>query len=256
MAIMCFEKAGEKNWEKRAKAARFRAAAERIRDSNATEACSYLREVAEIFDSIGRFESAAECFYDLREYERAGHIYLEKCGNPELVKAVECFTLSGCYEHAARVYAKGNYLSECLSICTKGKCFDLGLKYVEYWKHDAAQCSTLGKRAEEIDKIEGEFLENCAFNYFELNDRGSMMKFVKAFPSIDMKCNFLKSRGCLDELLLLEEELGNFTEAAEIARMEGDILREADITRKAGDFDKASSLVLLYVLSNSMDLGK
>ncbi|XP_060209393.1 uncharacterized protein LOC132636503 isoform X2 [Lycium barbarum] len=252
MAIMCFEKAGEKNWEKRAKAARFRAAAERIRDSNPTEACTYLREAAEIFDSIGRFESAAECFYDLREYERAGHIYLEKCGNPELVKAAECFTLAGCYEHAARIYAKGNYLSECLSVCTKGKCFDLGLKYVEYWKHDAAQCSTLGKRAEEIDKIEGEFLENCAFNYFELNDRGSMMKFVKAFPSIDMKRNFLKSRGCLDELLLLEEELGNFTEAAEIARMEGDILREADITGKAGDFDKASSLVLLYVLSNSL----
>ncbi|XP_059277094.1 uncharacterized protein LOC132031229 [Lycium ferocissimum] len=252
MAIMCFEKAGEKNWEKRAKAARFRAAAERIRDSNPTEACTYLREAAEIFDSIGRFESSAECFYDLREYERAGHIYLEKCGNPELVKAAECFTLAGCYEHAAIVYAKGNYLSECLSVCTKGKFFDLGLKYVEYWKHDAAQCSTLGKRAEEIDKIEGEFLENCAFNYFELNDRGSMMKFVKAFPSIDMKRNFLKSRGCLDELLLLEEELGNFTEAAEIARMEGDILREADLTGKAGDFDKACSLVLLYVLSNSL----
>ncbi|KAK4344087.1 hypothetical protein RND71_037181 [Anisodus tanguticus] len=251
MAIMCFEKAGAKNWEKRAKAAGFRAAAERICDSNPKEAFTYLREAAEIFDSIGRFESAAECFYGLREYERAGQIYLEKCGN-ELIKAAECFTLAGCYEQAARVYAKGNYFSECLSVCSKGKCFDLGLKYVEYWKQDAAQYSTVGKRAEVIDKIEGEFLENCAFNYFELSDRGSMMKFVKAFPSIDMKRNFLKGLGCLNELLLLEEELGNFTEAAEIARLEGNILREADITGKAGNFDKASSLVLLYVLSNSL----
>ncbi|KAJ8527747.1 hypothetical protein K7X08_015198 [Anisodus acutangulus] len=251
MAIMCFEKAGERNWEKRAKAAGFRAAAERICDSNPNEACSYLREAAEIFYSIGRFESAAECFYGSREYERAGQIYLEKCGN-ELIKAAECFTLAGCYEQAARAYAKGNYFSECLSVCSKGKCFDLGLKYVEYWKQDAAQYSTVGKRAEVIDKIEGEFLENCALNYFELSDRGSMMKFVKAFPSIDMKRNFLKSARCLHELLSLEEELGNFTEAAEIARLEGNILREVDITGKAGNFDKASSLVLLYVLSNTL----
>ncbi|KAM3216603.1 putative protein isoform X1 [Capsicum annuum] len=252
MAIMCFEKAGERNWEKRAKAAGFRAAADRISDSNPKEACTYLREAAEIFDSIGRFESAAECFLDLKEYKRAGQIYLEKCGKSELVKAAECFALAGCYEQAARVYAKGNHFSECLSVCTKGRCFGLGLQYVEYWKHDAAQCSTLGKRASEIDKIEEEFLGNCALNYFELNDRGSMMKFVKAFPSIVMTRNFLKSVGCLDELLLLEEELGNFPEAAEIARLEGDILREADITGKAGYSDKASSLVLLYVLSNSL----
>ena len=75
MAIMCFEKAGERNWEKRAKAAGFRASAERIRDSNSKESCTYLRQAAEIFDSIGRFEAAAECFYDLREYERAGNIW-------------------------------------------------------------------------------------------------------------------------------------------------------------------------------------
>ena len=75
MAIMCFEKAGERNWEIRAKAAGFRASAERIRDSNSKESCTYLRQAAEIFDSIGRFEAAAECFYDLRDYERAGNIW-------------------------------------------------------------------------------------------------------------------------------------------------------------------------------------
>lgn len=72
MAIMCFEKAGERNWEKRAKAASLREAAYRMRDSNPNVSCTYLREAAEIFESIGRFESAAECFCDLNEYELAG----------------------------------------------------------------------------------------------------------------------------------------------------------------------------------------
>lgn len=72
MAAMCFEKAGDINWEKRAKASSLRATADRLRSSNAIESCIILREAAEIFDSIGRAESAAECFCDLGEYERAG----------------------------------------------------------------------------------------------------------------------------------------------------------------------------------------
>lgn len=72
MAIMCFEKAGEESWEKRAKASGIRAAAESLHGSNPKEASKMLREAAEIFDSIDRAESAAECFCDLGEYERAG----------------------------------------------------------------------------------------------------------------------------------------------------------------------------------------
>ncbi|XP_075105039.1 uncharacterized protein LOC107773872, partial [Nicotiana tabacum] len=252
MALMCFKQAGETDWEKRAKAAGIRAAAERVLYSDPGKARTYLLEAAEIFYSIGRFESAAECFYDLRDYERAGSIYLDKCGESQLIKAAECFLLAGRYKRAAGVYAKGNYFAECLSVCSKGKCYDLGLKYIEYWKQQAVQGDNIGKSAVEIDKIGKEFLENCAYNYFELKDKASMMKFVRAFPSMDMKRKFLMSRKCLDELLLLEEESGNFAEAAEIARLKGDILCEADMTGKGGDFDKASSLILLYVLSHSL----
>nr|GMC93262.1 uncharacterized protein LOC109161799 isoform X4 [Ipomoea batatas]GME13599.1 uncharacterized protein LOC109161799 isoform X4 [Ipomoea batatas] len=246
MAIMCFERAGERNWEKRAKATSLRDAADRMRDSNPNVSCTYLREAAEIFESIGRFESAAECFCDLKEYERAGTIYLKKCGEGEHKKAAVCFTRAERYESAADIYAKHNCFSECLSVCRKGHLYDMGLKYVEYWKQHAQE------RGIEIDGIEQEFLESCASDFFEHNDRKSMMKFVKAFKSLDHKRRFLKPLDCLDELLLLEEESGNFAEAAELAKLKGDLLREADLLGKAGNFSKASSRILWYVLANSL----
>ena len=75
MATMCFERAGDTNWEKRAKAAGLRATADQLRESNPQEACTILRQAAELFDCIGRAESAAECFCDLGVYERAGMMY-------------------------------------------------------------------------------------------------------------------------------------------------------------------------------------
>ena len=41
---------------------------------------------------------------------------MEKCGQSELERAGECFSLAECYELAAEVYARGNYFSECLSV--------------------------------------------------------------------------------------------------------------------------------------------
>ncbi|KAL2459870.1 uncharacterized protein Fot_54614 [Forsythia ovata] len=96
MAIMCFERAGERMLKRWAMAASLRTDSDRISDS------------------------AAECFYDLKEYERAGRIYLEKSGESDLRKAGECFTLAGCYRLAADVYGKGNFFTECLSVCYKG----------------------------------------------------------------------------------------------------------------------------------------
>ncbi|KAL7163145.1 hypothetical protein ACSBR2_039278 [Camellia fascicularis] len=253
MATMCFERAGDTMWGKRAKASGLKANADRMRGSNPEGACTVLREAAELFDSIGMSKSAAECFCDLGEYERAGRIYLEKCGETELNKAAECFSLAGSYKLAAEVYARGKYFSECLSVCTKGKFFDMGLQYIQCWKQDARRDNgMMVKRSEEINKIEQQFLESCALNYYELKDYRSMMKFVRAFHSMDSVRNFLKSLDCLDELLVMEEELGNFLEAAEVAELRGDVLCEADLIGKAGHFKEASKLILRYVFSNSL----
>ncbi|KAI9169780.1 hypothetical protein LWI28_017556 [Acer negundo] len=107
----------------------------------------------------------------------------------------------------------------------------------------------VGRRSEEIHKTEQGFREGCSY---EIKDNKSMKKFVKAFDSMDLRHNSLKSLNCFDELLLLEEESGNFLDASSIAKQRGDILLAADLLQKAGNFKEASSLTLNYVFFNSL----
>ncbi|ONI28251.1 hypothetical protein PRUPE_1G134300, partial [Prunus persica] len=252
MAIICFQRAGDTYWERSSKAANLKAMADRMRTSNPDKANSILREAAEIFDDLGKADSAARCFSDLGDYERAAWIYMDKGGMSDLERAAECFSLAGCYKDAADAYAKGNFFSECLTVCAKGKLFEMGLQYINYWKKHATEDCVVARRGEGIDKIEQEFLESCALHYYELKDNRSMMKFVNAFDSIILMRNFLKKLDSLDELLLLEEEHGNYLEAAEIAKLKGDILLEADFLEKAGKSREASLHILFYVLANSL----
>ncbi|KAL2343585.1 hypothetical protein Fmac_004870 [Flemingia macrophylla] len=251
MATMCFERAGDSYWEQKSKAAGLRANAYRLRDLNPEDANVILREAAEIFDGIGMPESAAQCFSDLGDYERAGKLYLEKCQEPDLKRAGDCFYLAGCYEVAARVYARGSFFADCLNVCAKGGLFDIGLYYIQHRKQNENADNCILK-SHELYTIEQNFLESCALNYLGRKDNRTMMKFVKAFHSMDLKRKFLQSLNLLDELLVLEEESGNFMEAANIAKMIGDVLHEVDLLGKAGKFKEAYELTLLYVLGNSL----
>ncbi|KAK2383851.1 P-loop containing nucleoside triphosphate hydrolase superfamily protein [Trifolium repens] len=251
MATMCFERAGDSYWEKKSKAAGLRETAHRLHDLNAEDANAVLREAAEIFESIGMAESAAQCFSDLGDYERAGKIYLEKSEEPDLKRAGDCFYLAGCHEMAAQVYARGSFFSDCLNICAKGGLFDTGLHYIQHWKQNESADPGCAN-SHDLYTIEQKFLENCARKYFGNKDIKSMMKFVRAFHSIDLKREFLQSQCLLDELLELEEESGNFMEAVNIAKMTGDILREADLLGKAGEFLEAYELMFFYVLAQSI----
>nr|XP_043619857.1 uncharacterized protein LOC122591668 [Erigeron canadensis] len=244
MATMCFERAGDTMWEKLAKASGLRASADQMRGKNPEAYLCYLREATELFESIGKFESAASCYCDLEEYERAGKAYLYKCRKTNT--AAECFTLAGCYSDAAEAYAKGDQVSNCLSVCIKGKLFDKGLQYIEYWnKH-------LTVRTKEIEQTEQRFLESCALDCYEHKDLKSMMKFVRAFCSMESKHVFLRSLGCLDDLLSLEEESGHFLDAVELARSLGYVLKEADLLEKAGHCREAALLLLWYVCFSSL----
>ncbi|PWA79190.1 uvrD-like Helicase, ATP-binding domain, P-loop containing nucleoside triphosphate hydrolase [Artemisia annua] len=244
MATMCFERAGDTMWEKLARASGLRASADQMRGTNHEAFSRYVKEAAGMFESIGKLESAASCYCDLGEYERAGNIYLSKCGTIDA--AAECFTLSGCYSDAAEAYAKGNKFSNCLSVCKKAKLFDKGLQYIEYWKEH------VNVKSKEIRQIVQEFLENCALDYHEHRDLKSMMKFVRSFCSMESKRVFLRSLGCFDDLLLLEEESGHFLEAAELAKLSGEVLKEADLLEKAGHFKEAAVLVFWYVFLSSL----
>ncbi|GKB68098.1 hypothetical protein Tco_0929510 [Tanacetum coccineum] len=65
-------------WEKLAKASGLRASADQIRETNPYSYLGYLKEAAGMFESLGKFESTALCYYDLGEYERAGNGYPRK----------------------------------------------------------------------------------------------------------------------------------------------------------------------------------
>lgn len=67
--------------------------------------------------------------------------------------------------------------------------------------------------------------------------------------------NFLRSLDCLDELLLLEEELGNFSRAVDIARERGDLLLEASLLEKSGLSKEACDLLLWYVFASCLCAG-
>lgn len=252
MATMCFAKAGEETWEKRAKASGLRAFAYNLIGSNSKEAHIMLREAAEIFNSIGKADSAAECFCDVGEYERAGRIYLEKCGVPELRKAGECFSLAGNYKVAAEAYAQGNFFIDCLSACSKGKLFDMGLQYIKSWKQEAALNSATMSCFKDINEIAQDFLEKCALECYARKDTAMLMDIVCAFRTMESKRIFLTSLDCLAELSILEEESGNFNEAADIVRRLGDIPREVYLLEKAGQFANASMLIISHVLCNSL----
>uniref|UniRef100_A0A7N2L9K9 UvrD-like helicase ATP-binding domain-containing protein n=1 Tax=Quercus lobata TaxID=97700 RepID=A0A7N2L9K9_QUELO len=71
-ATICFERAGDIYWQRRSKADGLRENADHMRGSNLEKANVMLRQAAEIFETIGKADSAAQCFSDLGEYERAG----------------------------------------------------------------------------------------------------------------------------------------------------------------------------------------
>ncbi|XP_022776511.1 uncharacterized protein LOC111318116 isoform X2 [Durio zibethinus] len=252
MATMCFERAHDTFGEKLAKAFGLRADADQLHGLNPERASTARRQAAEIFDSIGKAEHAADCFYMLTEYEKAGKIYLEKCGESALERAAECFLLAGCYKTAAEVYARGNYFSKCLSVCSKGKLFDMGLHYIQYWKRLANADEEMVKRSKDMEELKQKFLESCAHHYHEANDKRTMMNYVRAFDSMSSKRKFLQSLESLDELLLLEEELGNFLEAANIAKLRGELLLGADLLGKGAQFEEATRIILWFVFANSL----
>ncbi|GKC16151.1 UvrD-like helicase, ATP-binding domain, P-loop containing nucleoside triphosphate hydrolase, partial [Tanacetum coccineum] len=100
MATMCFEYVKKKKQcalrgrEKLAKASGLRASAYEMRETNHEAFEGYVREAAGMFESIGKLELAASCYCDLKEYERAGKIYVSTCG--KIVAAAECCLLAGC----------------------------------------------------------------------------------------------------------------------------------------------------------------
>ncbi|KAM6567430.1 hypothetical protein CsatA_026558 [Cannabis sativa] len=243
-ARMCFGRAGDELWEKRAEAAELRTVALCMSGSNSKLVDTYLRRAAEIFESISLYEQAAQSYYDAKEYIKAGEIYLRKCVKYE--EAGESFFRAGWYKHAASAYAKGNLLSNCLDACIEGKLFEIGLSYFISWKENA----TVNNYA--IEETSQEFLEHAACYYIKLNDRTSMMKFVNAFHSKDLIRSFLRNEHFLEELFQLEIDWGCSMNASNIAKHLGMTLFGAEQLEKAKHYEEASLLLLFHVHEKSL----
>uniref|UniRef100_A0A0E0H5G8 UvrD-like helicase ATP-binding domain-containing protein n=1 Tax=Oryza nivara TaxID=4536 RepID=A0A0E0H5G8_ORYNI len=248
MATMCFEKAGDAYREKLARAAGLLATADRVISTNFEMGQSSLQKASEIFESIGKHKKAATCYMKLGDYKKAGMVYMEKCGNSRLKDAGDCFELSACWSLAADAYFRAKCYAKCLSMCSKGKLFQKGLLLLQQLEEHLLENSSLVK----VAAIRNTFLEDCALHYFECGDIKHMMPFVKSFSSMDHIRVFLNSKNLVDELLSVEMDMGNFVEAAGIAKHTGNVLLEADLLEKAGFLENATQLILLQLFVNSL----
>ncbi|XP_074270984.1 uncharacterized protein LOC141594897 [Silene latifolia] len=79
VATMCFERAGDKHWETLAKALGLKASATRMNELNPEEASNILRQAGELFESISVYWRAAECYFELKEFYKAGDFSLLEC---------------------------------------------------------------------------------------------------------------------------------------------------------------------------------
>ncbi|XP_044967800.1 uncharacterized protein LOC123427746 [Hordeum vulgare subsp. vulgare] len=250
MATMCFEKAGDAHREKLARAAGLVATANRVISTNLELGKASLQTASEIYESIGMHEKAATCYIKLGDYKKAGMVYMQKCGTSKLEDAGDCFAMAECWSEAAEVFLKAKCYTKFFAMCSKGKkLFNLGLQFLQQLEDEQ---SLENSKSLEVSAIRTKYLDNCAQHYFERGDIKHMMPFVKAFSSMDHVRAFLNSRNLVDELLSLEMEMGNFLEAAGIAKHNGDVLLEVDMLEKAGLFEDATRLLLLHIIVDSL----
>ncbi|XBI94504.1 hypothetical protein VPH35_031130 [Triticum aestivum] len=250
MATMCFEKAGDAHREKLARAAGLVVTANRVISTNLELGKASLQTASEIYESIGMHEKAASCHIKLGDYKKAGMVYMQKCGTSKLEDAGDCFAMAECWLEAAEVFLKAKCYTKFFSMCSEGKnLFNLGLQFLQQLEEEH---SLENSKSLEVSTIRTKYLDNCAQHYFECGDIKHMMPFVKAFSSMDHVRAFLNSRNLVDELLSLEMEMGNFLEAAGIAKHNGDVLLEVDMLEKAGLFEDATRLLLLHIIVDSL----
>nr|GEY13569.1 reverse transcriptase domain, reverse transcriptase zinc-binding domain protein [Tanacetum cinerariifolium] len=86
-----------------------------------------------------------------------------------------------------------------------------------------------------------------------LEDIVMCLKLLSNVLHVDLHLKTLVARetpGCLDDLLLLEEELCHFFEAAELARSLVDVIKEADLLEKVGHFKETTVLLLLQIMGD------
>ncbi|KAK2999234.1 hypothetical protein RJ639_022978, partial [Escallonia herrerae] len=243
VAMVCFERAGDAYWEKMTKASGLRAAAARTRAPNSDMWCSYLKEAAEIFYSIDVFEASAQCYFEINEYKKADcldellllEIELKNfLAAADIAKLKEDHVLEADFVEKAGLFREASMLILWL-IFTNILHPQKGIGKPSNQDMQKKELLTKAKFiAEKHSDLFYEFVSTEA----EILSRGET-----AGEILEVGLEFI-DLNCLDELMSLEEKLGNFLQAAYIAKQKRDILREADLLEKAGHYKEASLGIL------------
>ncbi|GKA40041.1 UvrD-like helicase, ATP-binding domain, P-loop containing nucleoside triphosphate hydrolase, partial [Tanacetum coccineum] len=191
MATLCFERAGDEMWLKLAKVCGLRASSDQIRETHSESYFGYLRETTDLFESIGKLDSAASCYCDSREYERAGKFFF----------------------YSQKTTTKGDQFSDSLSVCKSEKLFDKELKeHVSF-------------KSKDLEEVDQEFLENCALGYHEIlllkEESGHFLE----------NAELVRSSGALLKEVDLLEKAGKFQEASLLffgikSREKGEVMKK------------------------------
>ncbi|MCO5576944.1 hypothetical protein L7F22_030765 [Adiantum nelumboides] len=250
MAILCFERAGDQYHTDLAKAASLRQFGEKQFSINRDIAIANLKTASEMFLALQRPESAAKCCVKYGDHCKAGIIYSKDCKPPRFEEGGDSFVEAKRWLEAASAYFEGKCVRKCLYACLQAKEFEKGLKFINQWTEQAPS-SGFGKATTKEQCTDAEhmnaYLQECAEVFSHQHKMGPMMMFVNAFLDIELKRTFLREKGCLAELLSIEEAAENYLQAADLAELTGNFLRKAELLEKAGEFNNAVRSLLFQI---------
>ncbi|GJS35388.1 DNA helicase, UvrD/REP type, P-loop containing nucleoside triphosphate hydrolase [Tanacetum coccineum] len=221
----------------------------------------------EIYLSESMPVKAGNCFYQAKCYERAVKEY-EKAG--AFTKCLSACSDGKLFEIGFELLGRwGGSVAAELEFLKKGALYYFAnkdmksmMKFVRSFPSKGEIQKFLADKScfDELILVEKEWgdfekaakaTHDGAVYYFAKNNFKRMMKFVRSFRSKDEMRRFLREKRCLDELVLLEKEWGNFEEVANVARLEPDPVLEADLLHMGGLHKESSLKILWHVFLNS-----
>ncbi|GKC29793.1 hypothetical protein Tco_1037087, partial [Tanacetum coccineum] len=184
------------------------------------------------------------CSFQTKD-EMCNFLYRRRCYD-ELISLEKEW---GNFEEAAEVTNKGAHYYYSV------KNFESMMKYVRaFGKKNEMRNFLYDKRCfDELILLEEEWgnFKEAALYYFSVKNFNFMLKYVRSFSSKDEMRRFLHEKRCLDELILLEKEWGNFEKAANVARLKPDPVLEADLLHQGGLHRESSLIILWHVFLNA-----
>ncbi|KAK1439381.1 hypothetical protein QVD17_05198 [Tagetes erecta] len=185
-------------------------------------------------DEMRRFLNKRRCYDELISLEKEWGNINE--ASKVMHEAAQYYFSIKVFQSMMKFVSGFNEKGEMRSFLRNRRCFDELISLEKEWGN-----------FEEAAKVTHE----GAQYYFSIKDSESMMKLVRSFCDEDKMRSFLIERKCLDELILLEKEWGNFVEAAKIARLKPDPMLEAELLCMGGLYRESSLIILWHVFSNS-----